>query len=91
MPRFGKRHDCPSSEVLCAHGAGALPPLPGLAAAAHLRSCDFCGAESRLLARSVEPRAATPAPEMPLALRLFAESRLAEMNAVAAYKNLRAA
>ena len=91
MPRFGKRHDCPTSETLSAHGALAPAPLSGFAAAAHLRSCDFCGAESQLRARAVEPSAATPAPEMPLALRLFAASRLAEVAAVAAYKNLRAA
>jgi hypothetical protein len=91
MPRFGKRHDCPPSETLRAHAAGALSPLARAGVAAHLSSCDFCGAESRLLARAVETFETTPAPEMPLALRLFAAGRLAEVAPVAAFKNLRAA
>jgi anti-sigma factor ChrR (cupin superfamily) len=91
MPRFSKRHDCPSSEVLRAHGAGTLSPLPRAGVGAHRDSCDFCGAESQLLARAVGPFEATPAPEMPLALRLFAEGRLAQVAAAAAFKNLRAA
>jgi anti-sigma factor RsiW len=91
MPRFSKRHDCPSSEVLSARAAGALSPRARAGVAAHLSSCDFCGAESQLLARAVETFETTPAPEMPLALRLFTEGRLAEAASVAAFKNLRAA
>lgn len=95
MARFAKRHDCPPSEALSAHGAGALSPILCAGVGAHLGSCDFCGAESQLLARAVEPvettPAPTPAPEMPLALRLFAQSRLDEVAAGAAFKNQRAA
>jgi hypothetical protein len=91
MPRFAKRHDCPPSEALRARGAGTLSPLLRAGVGAHLSSCDFCGAESQLLAREVEPAGATPAPEMPLALRLFAEAKLAEVASVVAFKNLRAA
>ena len=90
MPRFAKRHHCPSSEALRAHAARA-PARAGVGA--HLDSCEFCGAESRLLARAGESVAAAsaPAPEMPLALRLFAESRLAQIASAEAFKNMRAA
>jgi hypothetical protein len=54
MPRFSKSHDCPSSGVLRAHGAGALSPLVRAGVGAHLSSCDFCGAESQLLARALK-------------------------------------
>lgn len=91
MPRFSKHHDCPSSEVLSAHAAGTLSPLLRAGVGAHVGSCDFCGAESQLLARAFAPIETTPAPEMPLALRLFAGVRLAEVASVAAFNHLRAA
>jgi hypothetical protein len=91
MPRFAKRHDCPASETLRAHAAGTLSPFPRAGVGAHLSTCEFCAAESRLLTRGVEPSETTPAPEMPLALRLFAQSRLAEVASVASFNDLRAA
>lgn len=91
MPRFAKRHDCPASETLRAHAAGALSPLPRDSVGTHLSSCEFCAAESRLLARDVEPFETTTTLEMPLALRLFAQSRLAQVASVEAFNDLRAA
>jgi hypothetical protein len=91
MPRFSKHHDCPSSEALRAHAAGTLSPLLRACVGAHVGSCDFCGAESHLLSRAFAPIETTPAAEMPLALRLFAERRLAEVASVGASNHLRAA
>jgi anti-sigma factor RsiW len=86
MTRFAKRETCPTSHTLAHYAADALSPLARSATSAHLRSCDFCAAELSLLARDAargRERAAepSPAPALPLALRLFAESRLAEINA----------
>lgn len=91
MPRFTKQADCTSSAALAALAAGTLSPLARLAADRHLRACDFCAAELRLHRRAAtaeakamttnaDPTAATTLepPPMPLALRLFAESKLAE-------------
>ena len=96
MPRFSKQADCINSAALAAFAAGTLSPLARLAADSHLRACDFCAAELRLHARAATAQTATahrpatthqPAtthepPPLPLALRLFAESKLAESAAV---------
>ena len=86
MTRFAKKEICPSSHALADYAAAAPSPLARRAVETHLRSCDFCAAELSLLARDAargRERAAepSPAPALPLALRLFAESRLAEINA----------
>ena len=86
MTRFAKKQTCPSSQALADLAANNLPPHARRAAERHLRSCDFCAAEVRLLARDAAPDATTTsdeAPPVPLALRLFAESRLAEINSSA--------
>jgi hypothetical protein len=84
MTRFAKKESCPSSHTLEAFAADALAPLARRATQAHLRACDFCRAETSLLARSVaRDDETTDAPPVPLALRLFAETRLAEVNAFA--------
>ncbi len=88
MPRFAKQIDCPASATLFAYGAGTLSYLARPAVAAHLAACEFCGAEASLLTRRdahVIDKAPEPhAPAMPLALRLFAESALADLNAARA-------
>ena len=89
MPRFKKQADCTSSAALAALAAGTLSPLARRAADPHLRARDFCAAELRLHGRAAAQAATTAAaqattaataatPELPLALRLFAESKLAE-------------
>jgi hypothetical protein len=80
MPRFTKQVGCTPSESLAALRAGKLSPLARRSAELHLGSCDFCAAELRLLgAAPAEAVVAVPEPPpMPLALRLFAESKLAE-------------
>jgi hypothetical protein len=91
MPRFTKQADCTPSAALAALAASTLSPLARLAAEPHLRSCDFCAAELRLHKRAAAQNETTTAmmtamtttmttepPPVPLALRLFAESKLAE-------------
>jgi hypothetical protein len=78
MTHFSKQSNCPLSETLLAYRQDALPLLAQQATTAHLKACDFCGAELQLLARAAHvaiPPA--PTPPMPLALRLYAESQLA--------------
>jgi anti-sigma factor ChrR (cupin superfamily) len=87
MPRFAKQPDCPASITLRAYGAGTLSFLarPGLAA--HLATCEYCGAELSLLTRAARCSVETseveppPAPAMPLALRLLAQTALADITA----------
>lgn len=89
MPRFAKQPDCPASVTLRAYGAGTLSFLARPGVAAHLAACEFCGAELSLLTQAaravetseVEPPPPPPAPAMPLALRLFAQTALADITA----------
>jgi hypothetical protein len=86
MPRFAKQPGCPASATLQAYGANTLSFLARPSVASHLAACEFCGAELSLLltqpARAVErPEVEPPPPAMPLALRLFAQSALADIAA----------
>lgn len=88
MPRFAKQPHCPASAVLVAYAAGTLSFLARENVTGHLAACEFCGAESSLLSRRAPASSETTesrddAPPMPLALRLLAESRLADMHAAA--------
>ncbi|HZG53022.1 MAG TPA: hypothetical protein VEZ40_12880 [Pyrinomonadaceae bacterium] len=87
MPRFAKQPGCPASATLQSYGANTLSFLARPGVAAHLAACEFCDAESSLLiegAPAVEPPEVDPhAPAMPLALRLFAQSALADIAAAA--------
>lgn len=96
MNRFTKRATCPSTPTLEAHRAAALAHDTARFVCAHLADCDFCSAELRLLAAAPQTEATTGAaepvaPPMPLALRLFAETRLAEVAAASSLTRLRAA
>lgn len=87
MPRFAKQPNCLASDALASFAAGLLSPLAQQGAGIHLRACDFCAAEVRLHERASRDAvtAATAdesdAPPVPLALRVFAESRLADIAA----------
>jgi hypothetical protein len=81
MPRFAKTHDCPPSQTLQARAENRLSPLAARVADSHLASCEFCRAELALLSHAAAPEAPQEAPAMPLALRLFAESQFASLNA----------
>lgn len=83
MPRFAKQVSCTPSQTLAALRAGALSPLARQGALLHARSCDFCAAELQLLSAASLDVVTPEPPPMPLALRLFAESKLAEAAALA--------
>lgn len=100
MPRFAKQPDCPASATLQAYGADTLSFLARPAVAAHLAACEFCGAELSLLIQpapaikplTIEPPDTAPLPPaMPLALRLFAQRALADINANVRVEERRAA
>ena len=99
MPRFAKRPDCPSSAVLQSYGAHTLSFLARPGVAAHLAACEFCGAELSLFtgcapapeSPSESPSEPLAPPPLPLALRLFAGSALAEMACAASIADRRAA
>lgn len=90
MPRFAKRPDCPASATLADYATGTLSFLARTGVAAHLSACEFCDAESSLLSRHTPAAAAemtesfAAVPPLPLALRVLAESVLADMRAVRA-------
>lgn len=67
---FRKLRTCPRAETLLAFCAGARPGV-----AAHVESCEFCGAEALLLSRHAPPADALPFAALPLPAHL---RRLAE-------------
>jgi hypothetical protein len=89
MPRFAKQPDCPADAALADYAAGTLSFLARANVSEHLAACEFCGAELTLLSRHAHAANAVEttkesffvaAPPMPLALRLLAESVLADMH-----------
>ena len=72
---FRKLRTCPQSETLLTHRGSARPSI-----AAHLASCDFCGAEMQLLSRFPPPTNALPfvAFPVPEGLQRLAQDILAE-------------
>ena len=101
MSSFAKQSVCPSSATLSAYGSETLSFLVRRSVAEHLAACEFCCAESALLAQhapAVEPLdardddcAVTATPPMPLALRLLAESIFGELHAARVAAERRAA
>lgn len=74
---FRKGNSCPDSETLLALRSGTLPFMARKQAAAHVQSCDFCSAASQLLSKHAPQGEPTWLPvEMPLALRLYAQTVL---------------
>ncbi len=77
---FCKQKSCPSAEVLLLYIETGLAVAKHGRVAAHLATCDFCGAEMQLLAShnidQVETDATLEA-EMPRHLRRLAEDLLA--------------
>jgi hypothetical protein len=76
--RFRKLRTCPQTETLLTFSVGAR--RGGGRVAAHVRSCDFCGAAALLLSRHAPPAVALPfaAHAMPAPLRRLAEDILSE-------------
>ncbi|MBC7932475.1 MAG: hypothetical protein H7Z38_18105 [Rubrivivax sp.] len=72
---FRKLRTCPQSETLLTQSRGARTSI-----AAHLASCEFCGAEMQLLSRFPPPPLALPfvAFPLPAGLRRLAQDLLAQ-------------
>ena len=78
---YCKLPTCPPSEQLLSLVRNALGVAATARVKAHLRTCDFCSAESQLLAiHSVEFENEGVATEMPGNLQLLAESILHPQN-----------
>jgi hypothetical protein len=74
---FSKKLACPSSNLLLSFSCQALAPEINFLVKHHLASCDFCYCEIPLLAFYTAPRKGEcRAPELPINLRVLAESIL---------------
>ena len=80
---FTKALACPSASILLSFRAKALSPEIMTLLKHHLSACDFCNAELLLLAHyQVPAKGECKAPEIPINLRILAESLLSK-NALA--------
>jgi len=76
---FRKKLACPSSNLLLSYHCQALAPEINFLVKHHLNGCDFCYCEIPLLAFYTKPRKGeSRAPELPINLRVLAESILGQ-------------
>jgi len=76
---FQKTAACPSESILISYNSRKLSEEVMILVRFHLRSCDFCSAELTLLTFYSRPaRRAFKVPEIPMNLRILAESLLHE-------------
>lgn len=75
---FCKTAECPASATLVSFRCQNLPAELATTVSEHLGTCDFCGAELRLLAHDQPSAVKYPTPEIPMNLRILAESILAK-------------
>ena len=73
---FLKTAACPTSATLLSFRYQNLPEELAISVKEHLRGCDFCCAELRLLAHTPATIAGHKTPEIPMNLRILAESIL---------------
>ena len=74
---FRKTAACPSSSTLVSFRSKKLPAEMLILVRCHLAECEFCGSELRLLAHARLPlRVRAKTPEIPINLRILAESIL---------------
>jgi hypothetical protein len=73
---FRKTAACPASSTLLSYGAEKLSPEIVALVRKHLIVCEFCNAELRLLAHHKPATRTTQTPEIPMNLRILAESIL---------------
>src|SRR5438045_1071328 len=79
---FRKTAACPASATLLSYRSNNLPTDTAISVREHLKLCDFCSAELPLLAFH-EPTSDTfKAPEIPMNLRILAESILIRIKSV---------
>lgn len=75
---FGKTTACPASTTLLSFRAEKLSPVIGRLVKRHLETCEFCNAELPLLAHHRPDHRSFKPPEIPMNLRILAESILGE-------------
>lgn len=75
---FRKTAACPASATLLSYASDNLPADLAEQVRDHLEECDFCSAELPLLAHHTPAAAAHHAPEIPMDLRILAESILGQ-------------
>jgi hypothetical protein len=76
---FRKTEVCPSANILVSFQLKNLPPEILTLVRYHLNACEFCCAELRLLAHHSAPeRHEGKPPEIPMNLRILAESILSQ-------------
>ncbi len=73
---FLKTAACPASATLLSFRTGGLSAGTAVLVKGHLEECDFCSAELPLLAHHSAAERGLKAPEIPLDLRILAESIL---------------
>ena len=73
---FKKTAACPASATLLSFLCNNLPAEAATGVKEHLVECDFCGAELTLLAHHQPSSGALKTPELPMDLRILAESIL---------------
>jgi hypothetical protein len=76
---FRKTAACPASSALLSFRAGGLSTAVAMTVQEHLETCDFCNAELPLLAHHRPGRRAERVPEIPINLRILAESILCQV------------
>ena len=74
---FLKTAACPASATLLSFRGNTLSKKAAKQVRGHLESCDFCNAERQLLAHHQASRKGFKTPEIPMNLRILAESILA--------------
>jgi hypothetical protein len=75
---FRKTAACPASATLLSFRARSLSTAVAVSVRDHLELCDFCSAELPLLAHHEPAASAHKTPEIPMNLRILAESILAK-------------
>ena len=76
---FSKKLACPSSKLLLSFTTHTLAPEISFLVKHHLIECDFCYCEIPLLSYYMTPaKSETKVPELPINLRILAESILAQ-------------
>ena len=73
---FRKTAACPASATLLSYRSEKLSPEIGALVKKHLGVCEFCNAELRLLAHHKATGRSPQTPEIPMNLRILAESIL---------------
>jgi hypothetical protein len=73
---FKKTAACPASRTLLSYRLEKLSRKAAAGVKDHLDSCDFCNAELPLLAHHKPGRTRSRTPEIPINLRILAESIL---------------